>query len=688
MALGLLGSSATLGIGLSVYLDDQFTQASSNIHNTLALMGKDVDDFSQGMARIESIGEGLARFGDKVRDFAMGTSQDFATFEHSINQTRVLAGIEKTDKGYGQLTETAKKLSEIYGTLPDVIGNAEFQLAKGGKSTSEIIKMTEAVVALGAATQTQIDGPSGTATGLLNMLQVYNANADQALHYSDIITSATHHSALQVNDFLDAMRYASSYAAALHISFEETATTIAALGKAGIRGSMGGTSYANMLRFMETGIGIFATKKQTTALGLLGLNKQQMTDDEGHLIKMGALIKLLKERTRGFSDNDKVSVLGGIFGVRGDKSLLALLNNTDTDSKGNLIDSYSAIQDKIHADTQNDITRQTALKNLQDQQGQVNKMKAAWQVMKIDIGATISPLVIRLSHVITYIVDKFSELASSRVGGWLIKWALILGTTMGPIGRLIALGARFAGYIVTSSGKLTQSFAMAEVASVKIREQLQIGAAAIMASAKAMGAQSLVSQFGMFNGRYRDLKTGRFVGKEAVVGEAENFAASGKGLGFIERWFMPLIEGSEWIMKTVGIVKIFGSVLGKALGWLFGWEGMLIDLGVTLLTGKSMFEWLWDGFRTLFGWIFGWPDKAANGKVDTSHGHSNKPKVYDMKMDEERYYEKKFDKEHPLKQTFPSVVYHFHIAANNSGRTIEKKIEVNHERELQSHSLL
>src|SRR6202012_2377500 len=181
MPAGLLGSSATLGIGLSVYMDDQFTQASDKIRNTLQLMNKDVDDFSQGMSRIERIGDGLARFGDKILSFGTDASQSFAKFEHSINATRVIAGIDKTDIGYKKLGDTANRLAETYGQLPDAIGNAELELAKGGKTVDQINKMTEAVVALGAATQTQVEGGSGTATVLLNIMQAYNAQADQAL---------------------------------------------------------------------------------------------------------------------------------------------------------------------------------------------------------------------------------------------------------------------------------------------------------------------------------------------------------------------------------------------------------------------------------------------------------------------------------------------------------------------------
>lgn len=685
MPFGLLGSSATLGIGLSVYLDDQFSQASSNISNTLKLMGKDLDDFSQGMARISSIGDGLARFGDKVLAFGTKASDQFATFEHSINVTRVVAGISKADKGYKQLGDTAEHLAEIYGQLPVAIGNAEVELAKSGKSVTDINKMTEAVVALGAATQEPVDGSNGTAAMLVNIMQMYNAGSEEAIHYADILTSAANQSTISVRDLFESLKMAGGTATQLHIPFQETATSFATLGNAGIRGTQAGTAYAQMLRFLETGIGVFATKKEQTALGLLGLSKKDFIDANGHLISMTKLLGLLKERTASFDDTDKLGVLGGIFGIRGDKAMLSLLQGQAPDSTGKLMSSFDAMAEKINSDTHKDITRTTAQQMMDDAAGRAAKLSVAWNRFYIAIGRDISTTLKPVTDFAIKILNYLTEFVQGPVGSWLVKWALILGTSMGPIGRMMSMGARFMGYIVSSSGKLTNAFQMARVASTYVREQLELGAASIVMAAKAMGATQFASKFqDLGGGKFRDPVTGRFVGKGAVVEEAENFASNPKNLGWIERFIMPLIVGSEWIMKTVGVFRVLGSVLGKVLGWLFGWEGMLLDLGVTLLTGKSMFEWLWDGFRSLFGWIFGWPEKSNKSEAPAKI-QMEREKTFDLGYKQTVKYSDRLSKEQ-INSDINKVV-HLNIYVDGQ-KTTEKRINLNDERALASHSII
>jgi TP901 family phage tail tape measure protein len=690
MGLGILGSATTLGIGLTVYMDDQFTQSAGRIRNTLSLLGKDADDFSQGMSTLSGVGSLLEGLGDKIIAFGNSSVESFSKFEHSINATRILAGLKKTDAGYKELGDTATSLSQIYGQLPEQIADAEFQLSKGGKSVAEIKQMTEAVIALGAATQNPIGGPTGTAASLLNILNTYNARADEAVHYSDIITSASHHSALAVTDFFQSLRYAGSYASALNIPFQETAASIAALGRAGLRGSQAGTSYANMLRFLETGIGIFSTKRQQTALGLLGLSRKDMIDEQGHLINMSNLIKILKQRTSTFSDNDKINVLGGIFGVRGDKALLSLMKGQDTDTHGTLMNTYDAMMDKINADAGNDITRKTAKEMMDDTQGAFAKFLVGWTNFKNGFGAALAPTIIPLLGHLTSMLNHLGDFFKSDMGQWVAKFIFGSGIFLKLLGSLIANGARFAGYIMNSSGRLTNAFAMARVAAEEIRVRLQQGANAMIQAAKAMGSTQFKSQFtSMGNGTFKDPRTGKFVAKEAVVAEAEGFAASGKGMGWIERFIGPLIGGSATFGKVLGWLGKFGSLLGTVGEWLFGWEGMLADLAVTMLTGKGIFEWLWTGFKTLFGWLFGWKDKADDGKSHNERAWDQRNVYIDRRSDEEKYREQQQSTQYkytPTKQA--PLQLNFTILPNNGRNAVEKQLNHSWEQQLASHSII
>lgn len=697
MALGLLGSAATMGIGLAVMLDDQFTQGASKISNTLTLMGKDLDDFSQGMQTLSSIGEGISRVGDRIVGFGMKASREFATFEHSINATRVIAGISKTDKGYKELGDTAERLSGIYGQLPDQIGNAELELAKGGKSVAQIKSMTEAVVALGAATQTEVGGRNGTSTVLLNIMQAYNAGSNEALHYADIITSAANQSTIDVRDLFESLRYSADVASTLKVPFEETATAIATLGNAGLKGSMAGTAYANMLRYLESGVGIFATKRQKTALGLLGLSKADMNDEQGHLISMSRLLALLRDRTKTFDDNNKLAVLGGIFGVRGNRATLNLLNGRDADTHGTMMSSFDAMRDKIHQDTLNNITQKTAKEMLDDTQGAWLKLSATWAQFKITIGSALAPAIVSLSKTLTTILSSLTEFFKGEMGQWVTRFVFGSGLFLSMIGRMIFAGARFAGYIVSSAGRITNAFAMANVAASSIRAQLVQGAMAIREAAMMAGAtRSRFVPTG--NGNFRDPLTGRFATRAARVEEAEALATSGRGLGWLARmgrWFTPLIEGMGWLTKTIGIIKVFGAGLGRALGWLFGWEGLLVDLGLTMLTGKGIFEWLWSGFRALFGWLFGWKDTdkevedREKKRKDAEQRERERSFYYDRRSDSQKAMDARWSKQQVIAPASQApLILNFVVHPNNGTVPIKKQINIDQQRELQSHSII
>lgn len=692
MPIGLLGSASTLGIGLAVYMDDQFSQASNNISNTLTALNLKAKDFTEGMSRIAGIGDGLAAFGDKVFGFAKNTAQEFATLEHSVNATGIIAGLKKGDKDFKTLGENALRLSAIYGQLPESISQAQLELSKGGKSVAQINQMTEAVVALGAASQEQISGGNGVAGMLLNIMQTYNASSSEASHYADILTSAANQSTISVRDLFESLRYSGDVASTLKIPFEETAAAIATLGNSGLKGSMAGTAYANALRFMETGIGIFATKRQKTSLGLLGISKKDMVDEQGHLISMSKMLGILREKTKTFDDTDKIAVLGGIFGVRGNRAILNLLNARDKDTHGTMMGSFDAMQDKIHQDTLRGVATGTAKAMVDDTQGDLNKMTAAWIRFKIAIGSSIGPLIRPIISFFTSVLNHLSTFVQGPVGSWLVRWALILGSTMGPIGRMISLGARFAGYIMTSSGKLTSAFAMAKIASNSIRAQLQAGALAITnAALAARGIRAYTSAStgaAMLQGRAAN---GRFIPGVARTGVGTLLGTIFGRAGLrwatsINAFIAPLVSGLGWFTKFFGILKIAGGVLGKVLGWLFGWEGMLADLLLTMLTGKGIFEWLWAGLKSAFGWLFGETDKNKNAGAKVHHDDDSKYWVERPQTNEEAKVAERL-KNDKNSGSFQKVVYQFHIAPNNSKSTVTKEINLEHERELQSYSI-
>lgn len=687
-----LGNISTMGIGLTVYLDDQFSKMSGIIHNNLQTLGMDTDKFARGLRQMEFIGGIIEQAGQAIVGFSQESLGIWTDFEDKINRTAVIAGIKKTDQGYKELQETAKSLSQTYGILQTNIASAEMELAYAGRTVPEINKMTEAVVLLAKATGAPVEGATGTATMLTNIMQAYGAHASEAMQYADIMTSAANRSTIEVKDLAEAMRYSQDVAVSAKIPFREVAASIATLGNAGLRGSMAGTAYANMLRYIQSGIGIFGTKRQKTALGLLGLTGKELTDEHGHLIKMVQMIDLIRARTRGLADNDKFSILQGIFGVRGNRAFGNLLNGMVQDAKGKWISTAQAMQAGIDEDIRKGVTRSTALGMLQSLKQQGEILSANWNTFKQDWGKTLAPLAMSLTKHLNSIVVAADHFLVSPFGQWLVKFISTSGVIELILGKLLINGARFMGYILTSGNSMKSAGEAMVVGARSAYEYLTKGAANITkAFVEARLAAQGISMYqaagsGAAMLRMRDSR-GRFVKAEEAglmaKGLGSIFGASGVKFGVkMAEWFKPLGEFFGFIGKSLGFLKIFGRVLGEVAEWLFGWEVMLADLISTLLTGKGLFEWLWEAIKwighTLFG--IGGSDKSVTTK-ERYHSNEDEHHGYiDRRSDREKYQDQNFNKEN-----------HIHVNVTVNPTTGDKRTEhafnLKTQRDLQNYSL-
>lgn len=687
-----LGSISSMGIGLTVYLDDQFSKMSGHIHNNLERLGMDTDKFARGLRQMEFMGGMIERTGEAIVGFSKESLGIWTDFEDKINRTAVIAGIKKTDQGYKDLQVTAKTLSETYGILQDNIASAEVELAYAGKTVPEINRMTEAVVLLAKATNSPVEGANGTATMLVNIMQAYSAQSSEAMKYANIMTSAANRSTIEVKDLAESMRYSADVAVSAKIPFQEVASAIATLGNAGLRGSMAGTAYANMLRYIQTGIGIFGTKRQKTSLGILGLSGKELTDEQGHLIKLTQLLSLIKARTRGLGDNDKFSILQGIFGVRGNRAFGNLLNGMIQDAKGKWVSTAEAMQQGIDEDVKNGVTKSTALGMMQSLKQQEALLGSNWINFKQDWGKTLAPLALSLVTHLNKIVVAADHFLISPFGQWLVKFISASGVIEMILGKLLINGARFMGYLMTSAGSMKSAGEAMTIGARSAYEYLTKGAENItrafwQARLQAQGISMYqAAGTGATMLRMRDAR-GRFVKAEEAglmaKGLGSIFGAKGIGWGVkLAEWFKPMGEFFGFIGKSLGFLKIFGAVIGKVAGWLFGWEAMLIDLVSTLLTGKGLFEWLWEAIKWVGHNIFGLGKGDEKSVTTKERYHTNEDEhkgFIDRRSEREKSQEQLYNRERPL---------HINVTVNptTGDKRTEKAFNLHAQRDMQNYS--
>src|SRR5690606_36664548 len=110
----------------------------------------------------------------------------------------VVGEVTKDSADYQKLVAQTSKLSRKYGQSVDDIAKAQLELAKAGKTVPEILKLSNAVITLGAATDTTVGGRNGAAEILVNVMQAFNAGVGEATYYADVLTAAANRSTIDV----------------------------------------------------------------------------------------------------------------------------------------------------------------------------------------------------------------------------------------------------------------------------------------------------------------------------------------------------------------------------------------------------------------------------------------------------------------------------------------------------------
>lgn len=691
MAVGL-GSVSSLGIGLAVYMDDQFSGVQRTVSNSLAVLGRDVDDFNQSMARMESLGSGIAAVGDAILKGAAAGVTEFAKFEDVMNSVKSIAQLGEDPAGLKALTDQALKLGNVYGQLPKDIAGAQLELSKAGKSRQEIEAMTEAVMVLGSAAETAVAGKNGAAEILVNIMQQYNAGAKEAMYYADVITSAANQSTIDVTDFYESMKYSGDVARSLGIPVKDAAAAIATLGNAGLKGSSGGTAYANMLRYIAKSLGEFGSDKQKEALDILGIGPKDLVTAEGNLVNLQQMMQVFRRQTEGMTNMRKLDVFQAIFGVRGDRAMQPLLTGMVENAQGNMVPALAEMARKIENDIRIGIAKKTAEEKLDDMMGDWQKFMAGWSAFKIGIGASLAPMIRPLLQMLTGLMSKITQLANSEFGQWLIRSGVVMGLAASMIGRLIIGGARLMGYIMTSAGTMRSTFTMAQMSANAIRTQFQIGANAIVAA--MLRARGLSVGMMGTTPMLRNTATGRLVGRSTGVTRTLALLFGGRTAITIANWFSRMVATLGpvvgWLSKAGIFLKGLGAILGRVLGWLFGWEALLVDLISTLVTGKGLFEWLWEGLKWLGG-LFG----IGGGSGD----EPKKLEKYDAKRDYEREEALVTDGTHKgpkswnqemmdkLNRQRNNQTIHVTVNPTTGDERTERTININQQRALQSNAI-
>jgi len=224
-------------------LEKSARKAALIIKNVFKDAGKSIADFAKRFGPT-AIAIGLTTKAIML----LGQAIEFAKtkaieFEKTMSKVKAIITGDNV-KAFQKLSKEARRLGETTVFSATESGQAFVEMGKLGFKTGEIIASTADVLALAAASSTDLAQASAVVVKTLNQ---FNLESDQAGRLTDVMASSFINSALDIDKFQESMKFAGLSARLAGLTFEETTAILAIMADNNLDASIAGTSLNQML---------------------------------------------------------------------------------------------------------------------------------------------------------------------------------------------------------------------------------------------------------------------------------------------------------------------------------------------------------------------------------------------------------------------------------------------------------
>lgn len=324
------------------------------------------------------------------------------------------------------------------------------ELQKGGLSANQAIAALPSTLQLATAGQM---GLADAATLSANTMATFGLRAEDMARANDALAKAANLSTIDVRDLAESFKYVGPVARQSGVSLEFTAASMAAMGEAGIKGSMGGTALRGVLTTLMT-----PTDKQADLMKKLGL---ETAFADGKMKSLPDILAMVEGAIKKTGNAGQVGAdLMELFGDRAGPGMLALVN------KGSA--GLAELEKKLHETGYAARVQESMMKGLP---GAIEKMSGAVETAATSFGEILAPAaevvasgIEKLANFITnYLVPAFQMLPGPVQAyiGLIVALAAVVGPLLVVLG---GLSSAFAAMLplLTSVGLLTTTAATAE----------------------------------------------------------------------------------------------------------------------------------------------------------------------------------------------------------------------------------
>jgi len=536
--------------------DGQFQQSMSRIRARMMTLG----------TQLRQAGTGMTIAGTALGAPFIFAARTAAAF--SLEMARVRANTGATDQQFAQLNASAKNFAVQFGRAPEEVAGAMSELAKAGLDAEGVMKAISPILSVVAAA---LKEQARAVEVVVSTMAQFRMGTDDFGTIADKLQATANASTTSVDSLGEALTYVGPKAFAAGQSLDDVLASLATLGDAGLRGSLGGTGLARIIESIANEEG---------KLAALGVSTRDAT---GNMLPFMDVMEQLGKKAPD-ANLDSIRVMTEIFEIRGANAATSL---------SQMRDKFDQVMQAIGNSGGSALGKAKAV--MGSFGGAVKQLGAQFGVFQIQVIESMGPMA-------TQVVQAFTRMMA------------VVGDFISRNGTLVA--------IVAGSAAALFSLGIAALAAGIAIQGLATGLRVIQAVLPLIPA--LFSPIGLaIAGVAAAIAGGVVVARTlspAFKEETDAIAAALMRLDFGAAWSVmninlaiALVQMHQAFAQAFDLVKntviSASSFIGDML--IQGLDRFMGLFGADILTLQAGFEKLGVYFRAAFDWDF-----AVNGMSD------------------------------------------------------------------------
>lgn len=580
----MLGGS-TLGIGIALFLRDQFSGPAAKIRASARQTEEEFIKMQESQMRHQrNMYAGLALAGGMALRGMGKMVKKAAEFSYEMEFVKSITNA--TAEEQLRLSIIAKRLGRETMFYPQDIAEGMRFMAQAGMSATETEKNIEGAVKLAGATKSLLGGKGGAADIMTNVMKQFAVGFEYTNDVADLLAYGVTRANTNLFDLGEALKYAGATSMDLNVTLGESTAMVMALGNAGMQGSMAGVAMENSMRYLARAFSSFGSGPSRRALAELGMDVKDVTDQAGNLLSMTEVMKKIGQAVeQNFGEEmnlEKQGILQSIFGVRGKRAGSLFLRNLQEFEKfsGDITVKSVGHSSRIMEDMMSTL------------QGWIYKAGSAWQAMWVSFTEKITPALTVILKIVTKIFGWLEKAFDNKIfGGFLaagIAGFLVL-KTVGFAYKAIVLGLRLLHLQAGTSAAImastiTTGYNAATAAAMRYATVARAGHMFFAPGARTGGqvGYSTKARFG---------KGGYFIKGQGGVNQNlwRTFGTAGATMAYaksagVKGVTRQSLMGARYMASGVGRT-MGGAALGRAIGFLGGPLGIALAFVLPGLIG-------------------------------------------------------------------------------------------------------